>query len=68
MDENKRRREEQKVREVEMENSPPSGKDLMYFVNLEKKHVSYEKRDKIDKIYEILRGQLEAGVSMKRLA
>ena len=67
MDEHKRLKEEVQRQEQELDNMPPSGKDLMYFVNQEKKHASYEKREKIDKIYEILKSQIEEGETMKRL-
>ena len=44
----------QKQREWEIDNQPPSGNDLMYRLYEEKKHISYEKRAKNEKVVAII--------------
>ena len=64
---NKKLREEQVKKDFELDNQPPSGQDLMYALYQDKRHASYDKRIKQDKIMEVMRDQILYGDSMKRI-
>lgn len=67
MEENKRHKAEQKQRELEEDNKPPSGKDLMYHIYQDKVHASYAKREKNDKIVDYMKDKIESGVTHQRI-
>ena len=54
LEENKQLKEIVRQREMELENKPPSGTDLMHQLYQEKRHISYDKRERNDKIVELL--------------
>ena len=54
LEENKQLRDIVKQKEQEEENKGPTGSDLLHNLYEEKKHVSYEKREKNDKMVELL--------------
>ncbi|CDW75556.1 UNKNOWN [Stylonychia lemnae] len=64
---NKLLRQEQLKKELEQDNRPPSGHDLMHSIYQDKVHVSYEKRAKQDKIHEHIKEQIENGESIRRI-
>lgn len=63
LDENKQLRDLVKLKEKEEEGKGPTGKDLLTQLYEEKKHISYEKRAKNDKMVELLMNKLQQGES-----
>lgn len=65
---NKLLRQEQIRKEIELDNVPPSGHDLMHQLYMDKVHVSYEKRAKQEKVIEAIQDQIINGESQRRIA
>ena len=66
LDENKYLKEIQRQKEIEEDNKPPSGRNLMTQIYEEKKHISYQKRERNDKILSLIQDQLSGGQTVKR--
>lgn len=67
LEENKRLRAETLRKEYEVDNQPASGNDLMHQIYLEKRHASYDKRERQDKVLAAMEEKLVGGETMKRL-